>query len=171
VENIPVIYLLYVLVGCVLAIITVWSRKKLYIRAGAVGILIVLVVLNFSALVNLLGRPQPLELAGEGVFGNDDSIVIAATIDEGVAIYLWLRHAKQLQPRYYKMEWDEEAAIQLKKALDESIRENKSVMMNPDFESSLESRKEPLFYSLPHERLPLKPPANIYEYRNPNNTI
>ena len=130
----------------------------------------ILVALNFTALVNLLGRPQPLDLASEGAFGENDSIVIAATIDEGVAIYLWLRHPNQLQPRYYKMDWDEEAAIELKKALDQSLRENKSVMMHPNFESSLETKREPLFYALPHERLPLKPPPDIYEYRNPNTT-
>ena len=101
----------------------------------------------------------------------DDSVVLAASIDEGVAIYLWLRHPRLLQPRYYRMDWDQDAAIALKKAMDQSLRNSSTVMMNPNYEQSLETDKEPLFYALPQERLPLKPPPNIYEYRNPNNPI
>lgn len=169
-ESIPLLYLLFVLVGCVLTVISVWSRKKLNVRIAAVGVLVVLVVLNYSALVNLLGRPQPIDYADDQSFENG-SVVLAASVDEGVAIFLWLRHADQYQPRYYRMKWNQEAAIELKKAMDKSLRENSAVMMRPDYESSLESNKEPLFYALPHTRLPLKPSPDVYEYRNPNSTI
>ena len=169
-ESIPILYLAFVLLGCLLAIIAIWSRKKLQIRVAAVGVLIVLVLLNYTALIKLLGLPQPVNYADDNSF-QGDSVVLAASIDEGVAIYLWLRHRNHFEPRYYRMEWDEDAAIALKKAMDQSLRENKSVMMKPNYESSLEQKKEPLFYALPHERMPLKPPPNIYEYRNPNKTI
>ncbi len=169
-ENIPPLYLLFVLVGCALAIIAVWSRRRLLVRVLAVLALIALVVLNYSALVNLLGRPQPIDSI-VAISAEEDSVVLAASIEEGSAIYLWLRHSDQHQPRYYTMAWDQQTAIDLKKAMDQSIRENSSVMMRPDYESSLELSEEPLFYALPHDRLPLKPPADIYEYRNPKSPI
>ena len=49
----------------------------------------------------------------------------------------------------------------------ESLQEGSNVMMKPQFEQSLEEEKEPLFYALPQERLPLKPPSDYFEYRNP----
>ena len=169
-ENLPQLYLLFVLLGCVLAVIAVWSRRRLLVRVAAVVALLLLVALNYSALVDLLGRPQPVGgLVSDGV--EDESIVLAASIEEGQAIYLWLRQPQQREPRYYKLEWDQEAAIALKKAMDRSNRDNSSVMMNPNYETSLEGDKEPLFYALPPERLPLKPPPEIFEYRNPNNAI
>jgi len=169
-ENIPVLYVLFVLIGCLLALIAIWSRRTLVVRLGAVLGLVALVSVNYGALVNLLGRPQPVE----GIITDtveDDAIVLAASIEEGQAIYLWLRHPQRRQPRYYILDWDQDAAIALKKAMDQSARNNTTVMMNPHYESSLETDKEPLFYILPPERLPLKPPPEVFEYRNPNNAI
>ena len=65
------------------------------------------------------------------------------------------------------MDWDQDAAIALKKAMNRSMKDNSTVMMRPHYEQSLEAGKEPLFYAMPHERLPLKPKPEIYEYRNP----
>ena len=169
-SSIPIYYLLFVFLGCVLTIIAIWARRRLWIRLTALAILIALVGLNFSALTDLLGRPLPVQYAEHDVF-EEDSVVLAASIDEGIAIYLWLRHAHQRQPYYYQMEWDQEAAVALKRAMDRSSRDNSSVMMRPEYESSLEGDKEPLFYALPPERLPLKPPPNVYEYRNPDNAV
>ena len=169
-ENIPGLYLLFIFLGCVLATIAIWSRRNVYMRTFAVLALVALAGLNYGALVNLLGRPQPVNSFASATI-DQDATVLAASIDEGLAIYLWLRHPRERQPRYYKMDWDEEAAIELKRALDQSMRNNTSVMMSPHYEMSLEDKREPLFYTLPHERLPLKPPPEIFEYRNPNNPV
>ena len=169
-ENIPLLFVTFVLIGCVLASIAIWSRKKLFVRISAVIALALLMALNYGALRDLLGLPKPVPQNKISDF-EKDAVVLAASIDEGLAIYLWLRHPDQRQPRYYRMEWDQDAAIALKKAMDQSTRNNSTVMMNPNYESSLETNKEPLFYALPQERLPLKPPPEIYEYRNPTNTI
>jgi hypothetical protein len=168
--DIPLFYLLFVLLGCLLAILTVWSRKQLRIRIAAVLLLIGLVALNYNALTSLLGYPQPLDnLAMDSSEG--DSVVLAASIDEGVAIYLWLRHPNERAPRYYKMEWDQQKAIELKRAMEQSTRDNSALMMKPDYEKSLEINKPKLFYALPHERLPLKPQPDLFEYKNPNIAI
>ncbi|NKB61319.1 MAG: hypothetical protein GKR95_03980 [Gammaproteobacteria bacterium] len=167
-ENIPGLYLLFVLLGCMLATIAVWSRKSLGVRMLAIVALAGMILLNYSALVNLLGRPQPIDSLGSSSI-DKDAIVLAASMAEGESIYLWLRLPNEYQPRYYRMDWNYEDAVALKKAMDRSTREESTLMMNHDYETSLEIGKEPLFYTMPHERLPLKPPAEIYEYQNPNN--
>ncbi len=169
-ETIPVLYLLYVLLGCLLAIIAIWSRKRLSVRTAAVLGLIVLLLLNYAALFNLLGRPQPLRSFASTAI-QEDSVVLAASIEEGVSIYLWLRHPRERQPRYYIMDWSHDAAMTLKRAMEQSLRNQSTVMMSQNYERSLEDDRTPLFYALPHQRLPLKPPPDIFEYRNPNNTI
>ena len=169
-ETIPALYLVFTLLGCLLASIAIWSRRKLAVRVGAVIALLVLVGINYSALVDLLGLPKPIKHSTmDNMEG--DSTVLAASIDEGLAIYLWLRHPDIRQPRYYRLPWDQDAAIALKRAMDQSLKNQSTVMMNPNYESTLETNKEPLFYTLPQGRLPLKPPPNIFEYRNPQNPI
>jgi hypothetical protein len=169
-ENIPVLYLLFVLTGCLLALMAIWSRRNMLVRVVAVITLVALVGLNYSALINLLGLPKPMQYSRFEDF-EKESTVLAASIDEGLGIYLWLRHPEVREPRYYKMEWDQEAAIDLKRAMDQSMRNHSTVMMSPDYENSLETNKEPLFYTLPQDRLPLKPPQELFEYRNPRNPI
>ncbi len=169
-ESIPGFYLLYVLVGCVLALLAIWSRRRLGVRHVAIGMLLALALTSYSALIDLLGRPLPFRYADVDEL-TGDAVVLAASIDEGIAIYLWLRMPDQRQPAYYRMAWNQEAAVSLKKALERSYRDNSTVMMNPNYETSLEIGKEPLFYILPPERLPLKPPPEIFEYRRPGNPI
>ena len=170
-ENLPKLYVLFALLGCILAVVAAWSRRRLLVRVGAVAGLLMMMALSYTALVDLLGRPKPM--AHDSLVSIEgDSIVLAASIDEGLAIYLWLRHPGIRQPRYYQLPWEQEAAISLKKALTQSMRNNSTVMMNnPAFEDSLETDKEPLFYVLPPERLPLKPPPEVFEYRNPTSPI
>jgi hypothetical protein len=169
-ENIPTLFVLFVLTGCLLAVVTIWSRRNTYLRVFAVLVLIVFAGLNYKALISLLGHPQPMRFSAiEDV--ENDSTVLAASIDEGLGIYLWLRHPDVREPRYYRMEWDQKAAIALKKAMDQSMRNNSTVMMSPNYEQSLETNREPLFYILPQDRLPLKPPPEVFEYRNPQNPI
>ena len=169
-ENIPDLFLLFVLVGCLLAFVAVWSRRNVTMRVFSVFSLIVFAGLNYKALINLLGHPQPLQYSELSDLEND-ATVLAASIDEGLGIYLWLRLPQIREPRYYRMDWNQEAAIALKKAMDQSMRNNSTVMMSPDYEQSLETNREPLFYALPQDRLPLKPPQEIFEYRNPRNPI
>ncbi|NKB76211.1 MAG: hypothetical protein GKR96_03990 [Gammaproteobacteria bacterium] len=168
-ENIPILYLLFTLVSCILATIAVWSRKNLKVRTLAVLALAAMVLLNYGALVNLLGRPQPINNLGSASL-DKDAIVLAVSMAEGESIYLWLRLPDEHQPRYYRMNWNHEDAVTLKRAMDRSTRESSALMMNYDYETSLEIGKEPLFYTMPHERLPLKPPLEVFEYRNPTNS-
>lgn len=169
-ENIPILYLVQVLLAGLLAVIAIWARRKIAPRVVAVLVLFSLVMVGYYSLINLLGRPQPYEHA----FFKDvqeDAAVIAASIDEGEAIYLWLRIPGLRQPRYYRMAWDQQTATALKTAIDRSLRNNTSVQLNLQYEPSIEIRQMPQFYNLPIPSLPVKPAPEIFEYRNPDSPI
>ncbi|MXZ81380.1 MAG: hypothetical protein F4Z15_08505 [Gammaproteobacteria bacterium] len=169
-ENIPYLYVLQTLLAGLLAAIAIWSRRKIGPRAAAVMVLLLLVLAGYFSLENLLGRPQHFSHAVSDR-PQEDSTVLAASLDEDNAIYLWIRHPGTSQPRYYRMEWDHDAAISLKRAIDQSLRDNSSIMIDLEYEPSLEVREMPQFYNLPPPRLPRKPPPEIYEYRNPDSPI
>lgn len=169
-ENVPILYLLQTLLAGLLVVIAIWSRRKVGPRVAAVLVLFSLVAMGYFSLLNLLGRPQPIEYSAlDNSYGK--ATVIAASIDEGHAIYLWLRHPGATQPRYYRMEWDHEAATALKRAIDLSYRDNSSIEIDLQYEPSIETRQMPQFYNLPPPSLPQKPPPEVYEYRNPDNPI
>ncbi|MYB34708.1 MAG: hypothetical protein F4X92_06220 [Gammaproteobacteria bacterium] len=169
-ENVPILYLLQTFLAGLLVVIAIWSRRKIGLRIAAVIVLSALVLVGYFSLVNLLGRPQPLEYASFKNSG-DDATVIAASIDEGNAIYLWLRIPGTNQPHYYRMDWDHEAATSLKRAIDQSLRNNTSIQFDLEYEPSLENRQMPQFYNLPQPSLPMKPPPEVFEYRNPDSPI
>ena len=169
-ENLPILYLLHISLTGLLVVIAIWSRRAIGPRIASVVVLFALVLIGYFYLLNLLGRPQPIEHASfEG--SEQDATVLATSIDEGKAIYLWLRIPGINQPRYYRMNWDHEVATSLKRAIDQSLRDNTSIQLNLEYETSLENRQMPKFYNLPQPRLPMKPPPEVFEYRNPDSPI
>ena len=59
-ENLPKLYVLFALLGCILAVVAAWSRRRLLVRVGAVAGLLMMMALSYTALVDLLGRPKPM---------------------------------------------------------------------------------------------------------------
>ena len=47
-SNIPYLYTLFVLTGCALALVAVWSRRHLWVRVGAALMLVALINLSKS---------------------------------------------------------------------------------------------------------------------------
>jgi len=166
-ENVPYYYFAYVLISCALAMLAVWARRRLWVRAGAVASLAVLLAVQYVALVDLLSRPKPVALEHRaGVIR--EARVLAAKFDEGKAIYLWLALAGRSQPRYYFLPWQHREAVDLKKSIRQAELDRSFVMIRDPFEKSLERRELPRFYATPQPRLPVKPPPEVYEYRHPS---
>ena len=165
-NSLPYLFIAFAALCSLLAMITVWSRRSLWVRGGAVVALMSVLALEYFALVDLLSRPKPteLELAGERI---EKATVLAASIEEGSAIYLWLRLPGVSEPRYYTMPWEQKSAIELQRAIRESRKSGQHVIIDLPFEPSLEIREAPRFYSLPQPRLPLKPRPDVKEYRHP----
>ena len=89
--------------------------------------------------------------------------ILGASMDEGRAIYLWLRLEDEIEPRYYKLPWKREVAEKLEDVIDNAIRKNATaVLKNPFFRKSLEELGDLNAYvippPLPPQKLPQLPP-------------
>ena len=168
--TLPYLFVGFVVLATVLGLIAVWARRRLWVRVCAVVMVGGLMGLQFFALTDLLSRPKPTTLA-YGQKAVDEAMVLAATIDEGKAIYLWLRVPGTPEPRYYAMDWDHEDAVALQRAIREAGHHGTAVMMRSPFEKSLDDRPQPRFYDVPRIDLPRKPRPEAFEYRHPSLTI
>jgi len=170
VANLPYLFIGFVAIGAALAILTVWARRGLWVRAGAVVLLLAIVSLQYVAVVDLLSRPKP---TGIEFFpsASREAIVLAATIDEGQAIYVWLRLPELREPRYYALPWNLEDAKALNKAIRNAGRHGSRIIMRLPFDELREESSPRRFYDVPRKALAHKPVPDMMEYRHPSLTL
>lgn len=161
-DNLIYFFGLTVLLTCLLASISIWAPRRLWIKGSAVLTTALLLVVAYASLSDLLSKPKPVDLewAKRNV---PEATVLSASIKEGEGIYLWLRITGIGEPRSYVMPWNREMAEQLQAALDDAEANGNGVRMVAPFEPSLDTR-EPKFYALPQ---PAPPPKDRHEHRGP----
>ncbi len=59
--------------------------------------------------------------------------VLGVSLDEGKAIYLWLRVDDSLEPRYYRLPWQQRNAEKLQKAIGRAVEEGLGVRVENPF--------------------------------------
>ena len=167
--EISYLYVALVLIGSLLALLAIWSRRKFTMRLMATFAFMLLAGTALFSLIDLLSRPKPTsyEFANESV---EEATVLAVTVDEGHAIYVWFRFPHSREPRAYTYPWDLEMATELKDAIKQANEDRTHLRMRKPFDPSNEVRKAPRFYSLPPERLPRKPEEDPFEYKHPSIT-
>ena len=168
--NLPYYFVAFVALGLALALITVWARRGLWLRTIAALVFASLLGLQYFALSDLLSRPKPtvIEFQSKAV---EEATVLAATFDEGTAIYLWLRLPDVRQPRYYALPWHRKTAIELQKAIREADRHGTRVIMRRPFNDATVEQPQPRFYDVPSNELPTKPVPEVMEYRHPSLSV
>jgi hypothetical protein len=157
------LFAILVVLAAMLAMMSVWSPRRIGIKAGAVVVAFALMATTYAAMLDLLSRPKPasfewwLSRAGEAT-------VVGSTLDESRAIYVWLQLDGVAEPRAYALPWDKRVAEQLQTAARAAAERQSAVRMRLPFEATLDNR-EPRFYALPQPQLPPKdaarPPAQI----------
>ena len=168
--DLPALYAVFLALAAALALISVWSRRRLALRAGAVGLLALTAAVAYTALNDLLSRPKPTGL--EFAHGDTgEAEVLGATLNEGRGIYVWLRLPGLDEPRYYVMPWRLETAEELQKAMREAERNRSGLLMRLPFEKSIEERAMPRFYAMPAPKMPDKPAGDYLDYRHPSLNI
>ncbi|MGI9436501.1 MAG: hypothetical protein ACR2Q4_17025 [Geminicoccaceae bacterium] len=152
-------------VAGVLAMISIWSRRQLWIKIGAIGASVLLLPLAYASFASLLSKPKPVELEwwmGEA----EEATVLGSSIQEGEGIFLWLQLAEAAEPRAYVLPWNRDLAEQLQKAAEEAEDQNGQLRMRLPFEPSLDEL-DPKFYAMPQPAMPPKnlnrPPAKRYQ--------
>ena len=156
-------YLIYlytstVIIAAALASIAVWAPRGLWLKLSALGLSGLMMATAYTGLVNLLGRPKPVNLEWM-LAAVPDATVLGATMRENEAIYLWLKFKDNPEPQSYVLPWNLEQAKELQEAMRQARGRGTKVRMRKPFERSLD-RAEPMFYAEPQPALPLKEPVH-----------
>lgn len=163
--NLSYLFMTTAVVAGLLATISIWSRHRSWIRAGAIATAILFLPLAYASYASLLSKPKPVALEwwlGEA----NEATVLSSSIQEEVGIFLWLQLAEIAEPRAYVIPWNRDLAEQLQEASREAEEQDGQLQMRLPFEPSLDEL-EPKFYAMPQPALPPKdmhrPPPEIYQ--------
>lgn len=148
------LFALVVVITAALAGIAVWAPRSVWVKLSALVLSALLMATAYTGLVELLGKPKPvnMEWAAATV---PEVTVVAALPREDKAIYLWLRFDDSPEPRAYVVPWSREIAEQLQRATRRAVAEGTEVCMRRPFESTPDAN-EPVFYAEPQPALPPK---------------
>ncbi len=150
------LFALLLALACALAAVSIWSPRALAAKLSALALAALLLPLGYASLADLLSRPKPVTL--EWVHRDlAEATVLGAKLQEGQAIYLWLRLADLEEPRAYVLPWDQRLAEQLHRAQREADTNNAGLQLKLPFMSGQDER-ERMFYALPQ---PANPPKEI----------
>jgi hypothetical protein len=148
--EVPFFFVGFALLLGALAMIAVWSHRDWRAKLAACALLAAALPLGYFGHVELLSKPKPLALEIRDLGQTE---VIAAVLEEGTAIHLWLEIAGR--PRYYDIPWNQVAALNLQAAMREAGRTGVGVgarlqeLQLNEFEATQERRAAQLFYPLP----------------------
>ncbi len=161
-DNLLLFYIGLVGTAAVLGSITIWAPRSTRMRVIAVVVTTLFVPLAYLGLNEILSQPKPM--AHEWFKRHvDEAIVLGVSVDEGRAIYLWLRLDRTLEPRYYVLPWRPRLAEKLQNLIDEAIEKEALVKIkNPFSRKSYDDlgslNVEIIPPPLPPQKLPPLPP-------------
>ena len=142
------LYAAMVVIATALTWIAVRSARRLPKKLGAMSLALALMAIGYMGLLELLGRPKPIELEW-GLGNTQDAEVLAAEFHEGQAIYLWLRRDGAAEPLSYRLPWSLDQAKSLQEARRRAEASGNATRMRRPFADHSED-DEPLFYAAPH---------------------
>lgn len=162
------LFIAALLVAALLATIAIWAPRRALLRGAAVVLLAAFVPLSYLVYTEVLSKPKPIshEWWRRHV---ESATLLGTSLDEGRAIYVWLRLEGVSEPRYYVLPWRQALAERLQQATDDAIASNGRIEIRDPFakraeeelgDINLEIRRPP---RLPQK--PLPPPARIFDPR------
>ena len=154
-ESLIYLFAVAVLLASALAAISIWAPRRLWMKATAVAITALLSASAYASYVELLSKPKPVSLEWAQRHANE-ATVIAASLKENVAIYLWLQLEGAESPRAYALPWSQEAAEQLQQAMREAEEQGTGVQMESPFDTDRQPT-EMVFHAAPQPAMPQKP--------------
>jgi hypothetical protein len=138
-----------------LGIFVFWvlPRGSLWRRTLSVGMFVLLIAVVYGGALEMMSRPKTVRLEWRDL---KEATVLAASMREGEAIYVWLQMDGAAEPRSYALPWSIQQAQELQQAMADAEQSGTGVKVSQPFESSLDTG-EPKFYALPQPALPPKP--------------
>ncbi len=166
--NLMQYFVLATLAAGVLAAISVWSRREVWVKAIAIAVAALFIPLAYAGFTDLMSKPKPAHM--EWRYGDlAEAMVIASTIREDEAIYLWLQIDGVEEPRAYALPWSRRVAEQLQDATREAESTQTELLAQFPFEPD-QDEHEKLFYAMPQVLPPPKDPVpdSPLVYAQPN---
>ena len=156
-DHLIVFFAIAACLAAILAQISVWSPRKLWIKLSALVTMALFLPTAYISMVDLLSRPKPIEIEWVKL-DLAEAAVLSHRMVEDVAIYLWLGIEGADEPRSYVLPWDQETAEQLQQAQRAAEAEGTGVRMKQPFEQSWDKRDK-RFNAAPQAPRPLKDQA------------
>lgn len=158
-------------VAAILAMLAIWAPRKPIVRFSALFATILFIPIGYIQLTEMMSRPKPIEF--EWFRKNvEQAQLLGVSLDEGRAIYLWLRVDKDIEPRYYVMPWRQTIAEKLEDLIENALRRNATIILKKPFiRESLEDLGDLNANIVPPARPPQKlpnPPPQIFNPREQN---
>ena len=113
----------FTLLAALLATIAVRAPRATAWRVGAVALTAAFVPFAYLGLNEILARPKSMSHEWFNASAKH-AMVLGVSLEEGKAIYLWLRVDGSTEPRYYRLPWQQRNAEKLQKAIDEANEED-----------------------------------------------
>ena len=146
------------ILAALLAYIAIWAPRRPWIKLTALATAACLLPLAYAGFAELLGRPKPVALPWAGTTDHTDATVLAARLQEGEAIYLWLGFDGLSEPRSYALPWNDALARELHGAQGEAKQNGTPLRARLPLRAEL-PREEPMFYAEPQPPPPPKAEA------------
>ncbi|MFT6580752.1 MAG: hypothetical protein ACJAU6_001181 [Alphaproteobacteria bacterium] len=164
-----------VLIATTLASIAIWAPRVTYTRIAALVVALAFIPLAYVQLIEMLSKPKPIT---HEWYDNEveKAEVLSVSLEEGQAIYLWLRLDGAVQPRYYVMPWAQSTAEELEDAVEEAARKNGTVILRQpfyrrSFDEGGQMNVEVVLPSLPSIKPPPFPPKVFNPRAAPQKSI
>jgi len=158
-------------VAATLATVAIWAPRRPVIRFAALAVTVLFIPIGYLQLTEMLARPKPIafEWFRRHV---EQAQLLGASLDEGRAIYLWLRIDQDVEPRYYVMPWRQETAEKLEDMIDNALRNNSTIILKKPFirkfmEDLGDLNANIVPPPLPPQKMP-QPPPQIFNPRQQN---
>jgi hypothetical protein len=149
------LFALTIALAGLLAAISLWTPRRLAVKATALATAALFLPLAYASLVDLLSRPKPVGLEW-WQSGAAEATVLGSLLQENQSIHLWLQLPGVGEPRAYVLPWSRETAERLQDAQRAAQQQGGGdVRMRLPFEPSLDDR-EAQFYAQPQQALPPK---------------
>jgi hypothetical protein len=152
------LFALTIALAGLLAAISLWTPRRLAVKATALGTAALFLPLAYASLVDLLSRPKPVSMEW-WQNGAEEATVLGSLLQENEGIHLWLQLPGLAEPRAYVLPWSRETAERLQEAQRSAEQEGGDLRMRMPFERSFDDL-EPRFYAQPQPALPPKDHAD-----------
>jgi len=157
-DNLIYIFLALVIVAAALASLAIWAPRVTRVRISALIIAAAFIPLGYVQFIELLSKPKPksFEWFERNV---EEAEILAVSLKEGEAIFMWLRLDGALEPRYYVFPWNLKLAERLEEDVDSAIGRNSKLVIKNPFERRVGDNLGDLnLQIIPPPLMPLKKP-------------